>query len=335
MKIFIDYNCNILYASLYIEHLRNNFEISFEKAPFDLLPQKENLLLFSVVGSNKLFNFVIDFADSSAINELAYEWCDAYGKVNYNLISGNYFDIIKIVKISPSFGVKIWGKYTAIFYTILHYLKFYPASDFRRLLSNYISQKNRLMISEYRNHTSDSKYIFFASTLWNKQNHNSEEVETNNYRGNFIRACRKNANIKFEGGFAPNSEMGIYEGLFMRNRVSIKEYVEKISRSACAFNTPAVFSCHGWKLGEYLALGKAIISTPIKNELPTPLEHGVNIHIVTGDETEINEAIKKIFSEDNYRKKLESGAYQYWLDYGLPKNAINDLFKKVNLNMLK
>ena len=49
-------------------------------------------------------------------------------------------------------------------------------------------------------------------------------------------------------------------------------------------NTPGVSGCLGWKLGEYLALGKAIISTPIQRQLLADLEHGTHIHVVDGSE---------------------------------------------------
>ena len=331
MKILIDYNCNILYSSQYIYYLRNNFDISFKKSPYNSIKQKDNLFLFSVVKEDDLYNFVIDFADSSRINENAYIWCNVYGKINYNLTNGKYSDTSKLVIIPPSFGVKIWGIYNVLHRTLFHYLKFYPNSGFKNLLSNYITQKNRLTLSEYRNQNSDNKYIFFTATLWNKQNHCYDETEMNNYRANFIRACKRIPDIKFEGGFAPNTEKGMYTDLFMDNRITINEYVEKINRSACVFNTPAVFSCHGWKLGEYLALGKAIISTPLKNELPKPLEHGINVHFVSGEESEMIDVIKRICLDNDYRRKLETGAYQYWRDYGHPKNAINNLFERVNI----
>lgn len=331
MKVSVDYNCNILYASQYLEILRSMFKLSFNKSPFDSIPQKKNLFLFSVNDRNRLFKFVIDFADSSAINDKAYEWSDVYGKINYNLLSGNYPDTQKIVKISPSFGVKIWEKYTSVYHAFHNYIKFFPGINFKSLLSNYVIQKNRLNLSEYTRHGSDKNYIFFASTIWNKENHCYDESETNNFRADFIRSCKSIDSINFEGGFAPNKENGSYSDLIMLSRISIHEYIEKTKRSACVFNTPAVFSCHGWKLGEYLALGKAIISTPLKNELPIPLEHGVNVHFVSGKRNEIIEAIRKICSDDTYRIHLEAGAYNYWLHYGHPQNAINEIFKKVDL----
>ena len=62
--------------------------------------------------------------------------------------------------------------------------------------------------------------------------------------------------------------------------VCMTEWMHKTKMSEVVFNTPAFWECHGWKLGEYLALGKAIISTPLSNDLPYPLEHGKNIYMI-------------------------------------------------------
>ena len=89
------------------------------------------------------------------------------------------------------------------------------------------------------------------------------------------------------------------------------------------FNTPAFWDCHGWKLGEYLALGKCIVSTKLSNDLPYPLEHGVNIHLVENTEEAMREAIEYIISHPDYRHKLERGAREYWEKWGTPAASLN------------
>ena len=99
-------------------------------------------------------------------------------------------------------------------------------------------------------------------------------------------------------------------------------WLEKTKRSAVVFNTPAFWNCHGWKLGEYLALGKCIISTKLSNDLPYPLEHGKNIHYVEASQSSIQEAIEYILAHPSYRRKLEQGAKTYWNQYGTPEAAL-------------
>jgi glycosyltransferase involved in cell wall biosynthesis len=78
------------------------------------------------------------------------------------------------------------------------------------------------------------------------------------------------------------------------------------------FNCPAVHGCLGWKLGEYLALGKAIISIPLERALPEPLEHGEHIHYVDDNTEAMSEAVRTIDRDADYRHHLESGARSWY-----------------------
>ena len=73
------------------------------------------------------------------------------------------------------------------------------------------------------------------------------------------------SDIRFEGGFRPrqNHDVTGYEEFTVPGSFGMREYMDKTKQSMLAFSTPAVHDCFGWILGEYLALGKAIISTPI------------------------------------------------------------------------
>jgi glycosyltransferase involved in cell wall biosynthesis len=109
-------------------------------------------------------------------------------------------------------------------------------------------------------------------------------------------------------------------------RYTLKDYIEKTKLSAFVFNTPAVLNCHGWKLGEYLAMGKAIISTPLSNEVPGELKHGKNIHVIANNE-EMGTAINLLLRDTTYRKSLEAGARKYYLNYADPAAVIKNILK--------
>ena len=104
--------------------------------------------------------------------------------------------------------------------------------------------------------------------------------------------------------------------------------MEKTKNSMFVFNTPSVDNCHGWKLGEYLAMGKAIISTPISNQLPEKLMHAENIHIIKTTK-ELGEAIDLLMKNRKYREKLENGATQYFYKYAKPKSVIEYIMKNI------
>ena len=99
-------------------------------------------------------------------------------------------------------------------------------------------------------------------------------------------------------------------------RYSIDEYLTNMRRSAVAFNNPAVHGCHGWKLGEFLALGKAIVTLPISLALPAPLEHGTHVHVVDGAPASIDDALDRLRRDEPYRRRLETNA-RAWYDANL------------------
>ena len=68
-------------------------------------------------------------------------------------------------------------------------------------------------------------------------------------------------------------------------------------------------------------MGKAIISTPISNQLPEKLEHGKNIHIIENKD-ELKYAINLLLKNCNYRKMLSKGAKDYYSIYASPEKVI-------------
>jgi glycosyltransferase involved in cell wall biosynthesis len=97
-----------------------------------------------------------------------------------------------------------------------------------------------------------------------------------------------------------------------------------IKKSVFVFNTPAVLSCHGWKLAEFLALGKAIISTPHKNKMSELLEDDVHlVYVINSDD--IEKKIRMIMSDLDFKRKLEINSRDYFIRNLDPKVIINKL----------
>lgn len=119
-----------------------------------------------------------------------------------------------------------------------------------------------------------------------------------------------------------------YGEFIYEKRLSMDDYVRDTKRSVVVFNTPSVGECHGWKLAEYLCMGKAIISTPLSRALPGEgLVHGKNVHFVSTID-EIEGAVRRIVEDEEYRKRLERGAREYYEEYIAPEKVIGRLVAK-------
>ena len=286
--------------------------------------------------SRKVF---IDTDDRNVIREDCYAWADLYAKINVEKGDLERYD--KLFEIGPGFGIKelnVFGILHLFFMNLIRsrgktsvpimtYLRDYLYPIFRReIYSLYESEE-----------ITNENYVFHASTLWYDPRTDST---TNKYRGDFLLCC-KNLGIKIDGGlFYVDTPivlkaypeyvkyLQLYKDFLITRRISMKEYIIKTKRSFVVFNTPSVGGCHGWKLAEYLCMGKAIISTPLIREMPGKgLVHGDNIHFVNTTK-ELYDAVELIRDNPDYRKKLEKGARSYFDEYLSPTSVIQRIIDK-------
>lgn len=324
---------HILYSSFYLFALQSVLgkdSVRFDSAPFQCLSgeaQQGKGLLFILkqtgVPDQKYYLYG---NDSYMIEEEIYAWCDVYASVNAN--SEKTPGREKLVSLVPSFGVRLWSEGETLmtaFTNALHYVKRIHDHKLKTFLGNYKRLLNRPYYSDMIPESSQSDYVFFCSTLWYNDDYNQNDRQVNARRAHFIRACREIEGIRFEGGFVAQegrSSTVLFQDCLSETSYPYADWLMKTKQSAVVFNTPAFWDCHGWKLGEYLALGKAIISTPLSNDLPAPLEHGVNIHFVENNQESMKEAIKYIVNNQFYKEKLERGAREYWETYGSPERSL-------------
>lgn len=343
--IYIDPRSRYNYVNFYILGVRQYFtntRILFDVTPFPKhlfnKYKQNNSSLIMMVGDIKIY---IDADDKINIDEDAYAWCDVYGKIN--TLDTQLQTYKKIYAIGPSFGITLDNRVRVIIDSMRNYRNIYRFSDisFRTFLKDYLyTFLRRRPLTSYMAEKKEqgvlSNYIFHASTLWYNQ---FAATDTNMYRGEFLKACKK-ARMDIEGGLfyidspAVLAEMPdypkyltLYKDFIYKERLSMDDYIRKTKESVLVFNTPSVCGCHGWKLAEYLCMGKAIISTPLTREMPEDMVHGENIHFVNSPE-EIYDAVVKINSDEVYRKKLERGAREYYEKWLAPEMVIKRLIEK-------
>ncbi|MDP3358885.1 MAG: hypothetical protein Q8S41_05995 [Lutibacter sp.] len=322
-KIYVYALCDVYYDSFYlygIQKLFSSYKFNINKFP----KFRQGTFAVLIQDGDSAIKLIIDSRDTNEYDEEGLNWCDVYGKVNYNIKNIPKKHKEKIKPIGPSFGIKIWNFPITIFKAINNYLKFRRSITNRReFLANYWRQYKRLPLESYQYAPSLNDYVFFTGSIWKK------ESLTNNARAAFIKACKANNKIVFEGGFAPRKDgdnLG-FEDLVVTQRYDLQEYLNKIILSSIAFNTPAVLSCHGWKLGEFLALGKAIITTHHYNTLPAELKD--NFHALNIDSNEdVASKINLVLSDENFKTKLEKNSKQYFDEYLSPKIVIQRLLFK-------
>lgn len=329
IKIIIDPVDDILYTSFYVYGLENLFgkgKVFYSSDLFTGLSwesRHSHSMRFVVDSGNSQKKYVVYCGDSNRINEELYDWCDVYGSVNANFAKTSERYHQKLVSLCPSFGVRCWNAPQTWFHAIIDW----PGS--KSTVRKFLGKHKRLLqrpkyedylVNKPQNDDNQNK-VFFMSTLWYNDEWNRNDEGVNRRRADFIRACKELEDLNFEGGLVSQGKDRSSEDLFadcLCKGVPMLEWMEKTKQSALVFNTPAFWDCHGWKLGEYLAMGKCIVSTKLSNDLPAPLEHGKHVHFVENSRESMREAVSYIMNHPEYRIKLENGARSYWHNYGTP-----------------
>lgn len=342
--IFIDPRCRINYASYYIKGFFDFFDkknIKFDTKPFlsyNLFSNENdyrNYMLIQVQNGNVIKNIVIDFGDSSNVSNKHYEWCDVYAKIN--ILNHDLNTKSKIIAIGPSFGINYTNYLTLKLLIKSFFIKNRPVSFNDYLKNFFYMQIRRLKYEKYLGSDSKSNYIFAVSTLW----YDPLTFKTTNYfRIIFYSICKKIVDHT-EGGFfyikdksITNKfpEYAVYKEEIQSNlfnkRISPSEYIRKTKDSTIVFNTPSVMSCHGWKLGEYFAMGKAVISTPLINEMPEELVDNKTLFFVDSEES-IEKGVKELVSNPKLRMILEKNTFEYFQKNLSPTAVVGRIIRKL------
>lgn len=337
VRITIDPRFRVSYASYYIEGIKQCFgkkHIDFTQFLPDQLYENQqdyNKGFSFLHGNSKVF---IDFDDSSSISTKHYEWCDLYAKINVCQNDLERFE--KLKPIGPSFGINILS---LGFIKVL--LKVFRATHRPVGLFQYIKDYAFLMVrrrkfQQYLGSQSESDYVFSISTLW----YDPLTAETTNkLRGSFLETCQRIFKISEGGFFYINQDQVIhqfpqykeyevlYKDFLYTHRLSPDDYITKTKRSCLVFNTPSVQGCLGWKLGEYFAMGKAIISSPLHRVMPGKIE---NTFLNADNAEQMEKAMLQVKNNDALRKILENNASAYFQEFLSPQAVIRSISKALD-----
>lgn len=346
-RILIDPRCKFNYASYYIlgiYELYGTSRIKYKILDYQISSYRDLQKGFGFqicYEDGKFVKVFVDTNDTNSIYETFYDWCDVYAKVNVSIA-----DITKkkIFPIGPSFGVRLWPPLKTIWVALLNYTKVRKANDSYKIplklyLKDYLyTIYRRLNFSEYTaEYTDDKNYVFAMSTLWYDW---VSLRNTNKYRGEFIRICQQ-LYENFEGGlfyiqevesiFPPYKRYKeLFKDVLTTKRIGMRKYLQGTRRSSIVFNTPSVCLCHGWKLAEYLSMGKAIISTPLSNVMPGDFIDGVH-YLCCTDVESMKLMIESLQYDEKKREMLKCNAKKYFEEYLSPNAVVKRIFERAYL----
>jgi hypothetical protein len=138
----------------------------------------------------------------------------------------------------------------------------------------------------------------------------------NKDRINFIRACKNEFGNKFIGGIVKDkfSEKAAPDLIIPFTQTKKNVFLENIKRSNICVATSGLNNSTGWKLGEYVAASRAIVSEPLHYELPGSFSAGTN-YLSFSNQDELIKTIYKLMDNKELLRRMMKSNYDYYQNF--------------------
>lgn len=152
--------------------------------------------------------------------------------------------------------------------------------------------------------------------------------ELNTLRAETTKALKAAFGAKFKGGMSDNAFARKYYPDLITKNTGKREYLQLVRRCLVSVTTNGLHSSTGWKLPEYLAASRCIVTEPLLNELPRPLECGKNF-LAFRTPQECVAACKSIINDSVLSKSMRHQNWQYYMNEVHPAALIWNCLKTV------
>jgi hypothetical protein len=176
-------------------------------------------------------------------------------------------------------------------------------------------------------HEATPQAIFLART-WDPKEVSAMPLEAvkqmNEIRAGCIRLLRERFGERFFGGFDRSAHaLEHYPDCVVDAGVSTRRrhYLRRLRDYSVCVATNGLWDSIGWKFGEYVALGKAIVCEPMKFDLPGPMAAGRNFLEFDTPEA-CAERVAGLLEGREARERMMANNARYFAEYGAPDAVV-------------
>lgn len=140
-----------------------------------------------------------------------------------------------------------------------------------------------------------------------------DRIMINEYRAKCIRVLRKSFGERFIGGFSPSPHsVRYYPDLVISDKSCAKKnYLALVRNSGICLATTGLHQSIGWKMGEYVAFSKCIVSEPLIYKVPGDFLAGRN-YLEFASADDCVEQVDRLLTDRELRSEM---AHYNWLYY--------------------
>lgn len=173
--------------------------------------------------------------------------------------------------------------------------------------------------------------ILFQTRLWPYHEvpriSESRINELNNMRVMIVRVLKHAFGKRFIGGLVPTDySRQYYPDLLSAQKTCRNDYMNLVKRCLICVTSTGLHDSIGFRLPEYLAASRCVISEPLVYRLPVSLTEGEN-YLQYRSPEECAEACEKILTNPQWAKQMRHENYKYYLNEVLPSALIYNRLK--------
>ncbi|MEK6336561.1 MAG: glycosyltransferase [Acidobacteriota bacterium] len=164
--------------------------------------------------------------------------------------------------------------------------------------------------------------VLFITRAWDSNYYSSESL--NETRARCIELLREKFGNHFLGGFV-HSDYAVrnYPHVLLQdNGISAKEdFVKLLSLYPICIATTGLHGSIGWKLAEYVAFSRAIVSERLNYQVPGDFKPGKN-YLEFDEPEEVVALVDRLMTNDALRHAMMKANHDYYLNYLKPDAMI-------------
>lgn len=197
---------------------------------------------------------------------------------------------------------------------------FYYNAQRARMLTNYRIKVQGYEAGHFR--APKERQVFFRCSAWDtKQWKHLDDI-----RYEIMKLVIKNPKANFVGGFRPaHRSSSDYSDMIHNVDMNHQQYIDAIGDSDIVIGTIGLFDALAWKIPEYMASGRTIMSERIVNQTPAPVRHGEEMFFFRSDLSDFETKLEQLLDDQALRRHLADGAWNYYQQWICPESMVRRL----------
>lgn len=297
----------------------------------------ENMGVFCLIDSKRVF---FDLHDSSNLKQEIIQYADVYFKRSF-LAKG--YSQTNVYPLGLNF--EVYCEQANLNETLRLIRMRWPSCDTVKKKLTLFSDLLGITFLPRANYFSPQscafpdKKVLFLTRTWDPdepsllEHERLDRIKINQSRADLIQHLRDMLSDRFIGGFSnsqhaqQNFRQQIYENSELTKK---KNYLKLVSNIPVCISSVGLHGSLGWKFGEYVALGRAVVSENTDLAVPYDFTIGKN-YLSYGSNEECIEKIELLLQNENNISSLMNENYKYSENYLVPHKWLLSAFKSAGL----